>query len=250
MRHHKGSIKQDPQNENQKSLSSQSGWIKLHRRLLEWEWYSDSKTVHLFIHLLLSANHEARRWRGLEIKRGSLITSLAHLSESTGISSQSVKTCLRHLKSTNEITSKSTHHYTVITICNYDTYQINSGKDNQPNNQPNCRTLYNHHSTANYKQKLENGENEEKGRDITAPVQNFELIINGFLTDSFLSKISKQKNVAAEYLKDFVIYWIEKNKKYIPTWYEHKLEPYLIKDFDEYNKDPKTRATLTNEIKH
>jgi len=113
----------------------QSGWVALHRKLIDWQWYRDSETVHLFIHLLLKANHKKTKWRDQVIKRGSLITSRAHLSESTGISEQSVRTILKRLKSTNEITIKSTNEFTVISICNYDIYQFIDSKINQRINQ-------------------------------------------------------------------------------------------------------------------
>lgn len=51
------------------------GWVKLHRKLLEWEWYQDAHMVHLLVHLLLTASHEDRRYKGLTIKRGQVVTS-------------------------------------------------------------------------------------------------------------------------------------------------------------------------------
>jgi hypothetical protein len=108
------------------------GWIKLHRKLVEWQWYKKTNMTHLFIHLVLSANHEDNKWQGIEIKRGQLITGRKSLSEETGISEQSIRTCLHLLKSTNEITIKSTNKYSIITICNYDSYQF---KDNAINQQ-------------------------------------------------------------------------------------------------------------------
>ena len=40
------------------------GWIKLHRKFKEWEWYQDENTKSVFIHLLLDANHKDKKWRG------------------------------------------------------------------------------------------------------------------------------------------------------------------------------------------
>ena len=98
-------------------------FIKLHRELLDWEWFRDSKMVHLFLILLLKANHEDNNWRGIKIKRGQLVTGLHSLSSQSGISTQSIRTCIKRLKSTNEITIKSTNKYSIITICNYNKYQ-------------------------------------------------------------------------------------------------------------------------------
>ena len=38
------------------------GWVKLHRKFLEWEWYDKSETVHLFLHCLLKANHKDKSY--------------------------------------------------------------------------------------------------------------------------------------------------------------------------------------------
>jgi hypothetical protein len=42
-----------------------NGYIKLHRKLVDWEWYTDIPTKTLFIHLLLVANHKPNKWRGM-----------------------------------------------------------------------------------------------------------------------------------------------------------------------------------------
>jgi len=143
----------------------QSGWVALHRKLIDWQWYRDSETVHLFIHLLLKANHKKTKWRDQVIKRGSLITSRAHLSESTGISEQSVRTILKRLKSTNEITIKSTNEFTVISICNYDIYQFIDSKINQRINQRINQSSTNHQPTINHKQQYKEHKELNKERE-------------------------------------------------------------------------------------
>ena len=100
-----------------------NSFIKLYRGMLEWEWFRDSKMVHLYIHLLLKANFVDGRFQGHEVKRGQLITGRNALSKDTGISTQSIRTCLDKLKSTNEITIKSTNDFSLITIVKYDIYQ-------------------------------------------------------------------------------------------------------------------------------
>jgi hypothetical protein len=101
-----------------------NGFIKLHRTLLDWEWYQDSNVVRVFLHLLLRANHTDQKWQGNLIKRGELITSYEHLSQEIGdLSIMQVRTALDKLKLTGEITSQSNNLFTVITIKNYGTYQ-------------------------------------------------------------------------------------------------------------------------------
>lgn len=99
------------------------GFITLHRKMIEWEWFTDINTSHLFMYCLLKANHENKKWRGINIDRGSFITSLEHISKDTGLSVRQVRTALEKLKSTGELTSKTTSQYSIISIKNYNLYQ-------------------------------------------------------------------------------------------------------------------------------
>ena len=112
-----------------------NGFIKLHRKLIEWEWFADSKTFHVFMFLLLNANHTTRKWRGITVKRGQTLTGRIKISEATGISQQSVRTALSNLAKTNEIIIQSTNRFSIITICNYNKYQDTKEPTNQPTNQ-------------------------------------------------------------------------------------------------------------------
>ena len=99
------------------------GFIVLHRQMLEWEWFTDLNACHLFLYCLLRANHEPKKWRGININRGSFITSLEHLSNDTGLTVRQVRTALDKLKSTGELTNETTSQYSIISIKNYNKYQ-------------------------------------------------------------------------------------------------------------------------------
>ena len=108
------------------------GFIKLHRKLLEWEWFDDANTLKLFIYCLCRANWEEGSWHGITYHPGEFITSLPKLSESTKLSLQEVRTALKHLKSTGEITDKGYNKFRIITVNNWDLYQ---GDNRQTNRQ-------------------------------------------------------------------------------------------------------------------
>jgi len=105
-----------------------NGWIKIHRKLLEWEWYDEPNTFRLFIHLLLKANHKPKNYRGVNIETGEVMTGFSLLAEQTGLTVQKVRTALNNLKSTNEITIKSSNKGTVIQIVKYVDYQVVTNK--------------------------------------------------------------------------------------------------------------------------
>lgn len=101
----------------------ENGFIKLHRSMLEWEWWEDINTFRLFVYCLLKANWEPSRFRGHDISRGSFVTGIPTLAKETGLSERQVRTALNHLKSTGEVTDKTTSKFRIITVNNYDKYQ-------------------------------------------------------------------------------------------------------------------------------
>ena len=118
------------------------GWIKIHRGLLDWEWYSDTNCVRLALHLLLKANFQTRRWRGITIERGQLVTSRSMLARETGLSEREVRTAVSKLEKSDFLTSRATSSYTVVTICNYERYQSSDNTE-----RPACGPAYDQEET-------------------------------------------------------------------------------------------------------
>ena len=103
-------------------------YIRLFRKMVNWEWYTDVNTKVLFLHCLLRANWKSGSWKGIQYERGQFITSLNTLATETGLSIKMVRTALSHLIMTGEVTSegqgKGKAQYRIITVLNYDSYQI------------------------------------------------------------------------------------------------------------------------------
>ena len=112
-----------------------TSWIKIFRELLQWEWFQKAEMVQLFIYLLLKANCVDKQWRGITIKRGQIATSNATMRQDLRLSEQQIRTCIKRLISTGEITYKSTNRYVIITICNYNKYQDGGNSINEHNNE-------------------------------------------------------------------------------------------------------------------
>lgn len=121
---------------------SNSGYIKLFRKIVEWEWYGDPNTKAVFLHLLLTANYKKTKYRGVTLKPGQTVIGRKSLAKALGMSEQNIRTSLNHLKSTNEITIKATNRFSVVTIVNWESYQFADDEltneiTNEPhNNQP------------------------------------------------------------------------------------------------------------------
>lgn len=109
---------------------SDAGYIKISRKILNWEWFTDHNTFRMFVYLLLKANWKDTKYMGITIPRGSLATTLPRLSENLGLSIQQSRTALSHIKSTGEITVTKYPKYSVITIKNYERYQTGNSQNN------------------------------------------------------------------------------------------------------------------------
>ena len=205
-------------------MSNQQGWVRLHRQLLEWEWFDEPNVFRLFIYCLLKANHQDRNYKGQLIKRGTFVTSLELLSEETKISVQSVRTSLKRLESTGELTSQRTPKGTVIQVVKYEDYQ----DANTPTNKQltNCQQTTNKQLTTNNNDKNDNNEKEE-------------IIIPSY--DDFKKHAFQKLNDKG--IDNVLLYEFDIKAKY-EQWVENEWK-------DGYNKPILNwKSTLTNQIKY
>ena len=198
------------------------GYIRLYRKFLQWEWYSNVNVKTLFLHCLLKANYKDKNYQGILIKRGTFMTSLDRLHIETGLSVRQIRTALDKLISTNELTSETYTKYRIITVLKYNDYQMN---DNQLDNQ-----VTNKRQTSDKVATTTNKDNKEKKEEKRIYKEYVRL------TEDEYSKLQKKLNGSLDkYLENLNNYIGSKGKKYkshyhtILTW---------------YNKDQKETPTI------
>ena len=140
------------------------GWIKLHRKLLTWQWFTNGNTLRLFIYLILAANHKKGKWQGVDIKPGQIVTGIHQLSIKTGLTERQTRTSLNHLKSTGELAIKTTNKNSIITICNYESYQSLEIKNDKQNDKQKVSQTTNKRQTNDNKQEYKNNNNNKEER--------------------------------------------------------------------------------------
>lgn len=101
------------------------GWIKLHRRLQDWEWYDDHNATRLLIHLLITVNHKPKKWKGITIQPGQIITSWDKLSTEIFLTKRQCRTAMDKLISSNEVTKQMTGVGQRITLVKWEELQQN-----------------------------------------------------------------------------------------------------------------------------
>jgi len=208
-------------------------FIKIHRKILNWEWYDDVNTLSLFIHCLVLANWENKQWHWIEIERWGFITSLLHLSKEVWLTVQQTRTSLDKLKKTKNITIKSTNKYTLVMVLNYDKYQCNENKstnkitnEQQTNNKQITTTkeyknirIYNN---IEFKEFIENEENKQTTSywlllslinlwykpSKNETIDSFRNWVKWIVELHKIDSLDKFKNIC----KEFELYWKTNNK--------------------------------------
>ena len=104
-----------------------NGFISLWRSILNWEWYDDINTTRLYIHLMLTVSFKDDTWHGIEVKRGSRVSSYEVLSKETNLTVKEVRTAIKHLERTGEVARLKYPNFTVFALNNYDKFQDTTG---------------------------------------------------------------------------------------------------------------------------
>lgn len=107
---------------------SGKGFALIHRQLMDSRLYRDSQAVHLWLHLILKANHtdeEVNTDIGMMIvRRGQMITGRPTLVSETFIPDNKVKSLLRTFESKGMINIESKgRKFSLISIVKYDDFQ-------------------------------------------------------------------------------------------------------------------------------
>lgn len=194
------------------------GWIKIHRRITEWEWYQDKNTLLVFLHLLLVANYSPKKWMGTIIEKGETTRSLPTLAQEMQMSIQEIRTTIKKLKSTGEITERKHGKFRLLKIKKYEKYQseYSSSTGTSTVNQQENQQTSNSQSTVN--KNVKNVKNERIKREsvsktkLPTPLgieEKTKMFIES-VKDLFSGMtITREQGVE---IQKFVEYWTEPNK--------------------------------------
>lgn len=213
-------------------------FIKLYRKFENWEWYTDIPTKTLFLHLLLKASYKDSRYRGQELSAGTVVTGLDKLSIETGLSVQQVRTALKKLISTNEVTNETSGLGSLIHLNNWKNYQGVTSDQHASNKQITNDQQTSNKRVTTYKEsnKVINKESnkvisDSKKEETEVSPSSQKKVIKEFFESrgqqqALATQIAKEKNadwnlVLAE-IQNFVDYWQEPSSKGKQRWEDQK----------------------------
>ncbi len=104
------------------------GFVYLHRQFMDSKLYKDSQAVHLWLHLILKANHSDTAVMTdigeMVVGRGQMITGRPTLVSETFIPDNKVRSLLRTFEAKGMIKVESKERkFSLVTICKYDDFQ-------------------------------------------------------------------------------------------------------------------------------
>lgn len=155
-------------------MQGEGGFVKDYRSKLDWEWFTDPKTAHLWEYICLRVNYEPSRFRGIEIRRGEMLESINTISKNTGLSEKNVRTALEHLKSTGEVACKRTRYGLLINAIKYAHFQSQERETGtqtgtQPADEVAMKWQGSGNEVATYKESKEYKEVKKERRERAAP---------------------------------------------------------------------------------
>jgi len=157
------------------------GYIKVYRKILDNFIYLDSEAVHLWLHILLKANHAKKEFlfngKKETLKIGQLILSRDKLSLETNINPSKIYRLLKILEREQLIEQQTNNHFTKITVLNYEKYQNKTYKSEQQNEQPtnNQRTTSEQPVNTNNNDKNDNNDKNVNNKPPTPFKKEFDL---------------------------------------------------------------------------
>lgn len=131
-----------------------SGWICLHRKLMDHWLFDDAEALKVWITMLMEANHAEKKkmFAGdlITIERGQMLTGRVSLSSKTGVSERRVRRVLDLLEKDGMIVRQKSNKYSLITITNYARYQdrVQQESSKRPQSDPHLNNVNNDNNRA------------------------------------------------------------------------------------------------------
>lgn len=201
----------------------------MHRKFLNWEWYKDIPCKILALHYLLSANFEEKKWKGNIVKRGQLIIGLHSLCQDTCLSIQQIRTANKKLCECGFLNIQSTNKYSIITICNYDSYQHYEDSIQQKNNNQSTNEQQTNNNQTTTTKEIKNKRNKEiknkKENNSNELLKKKDAAIAATLTrkeEFYKSLVPFLEKYNSGMIRSFFDYWSEMNKSQTKMRYEQQ----------------------------
>lgn len=197
-----------------------SGYIKLYRKVQDKGWYKDSHYVHLWVHLLMKANHKGAEFmhggKIITLKSGQFVTGRKALSAETGIQESKIERILKLFEECGQIEQQTNSHNRVVTILSWSEYQESEQHVN------NRRTTREQHVNTNKNDKNDKNDNKEKREtDFLNEVKTYTDLYPKEMLNAFFAYWSQWDRSGVKMRWEKEQTW--ETKKRLITWHNRQL---------------------------
>ena len=216
-----------------------TGWIKLHRKILDSPIFQNEKLFKVFAYCLMKASHKEHTQlvgrRVVHLKKGQFVFGRKRASEELRLKESTIRDYVKLLENLGTIDIKSDNKFSVITVVNWSIYQTDEEiSDNKYDN----KSTTNQHQ-INTNKNVKNGENDknEKNEKNVVVGDDFASIYNLYQEniEQVPSPITTEKLTQDidHYGKELVAYAIKKAA--LNNSHNYKFIDYLLKDWRKRN---------------
>ena len=227
-----------------------TGWIKLHRKLLDSPIFQNEKLFKVFAYCLMKASHKEHTQlvgrRVVHLQKGQFVFGRKRASEELRLKESTVRDYVKLLEKLGTIDIKSDNKFSVITVVNWAVYQNDEEISDSKNDKKSTTNQHqmDNKSTSNQQQintnknvkNVENDKNEKNEKNVVVG-DDFATIYNLYQEniEQIPSPITTEKLTQDmdHYGKELVAYAIRKAA--LNNSHNYKFIDYLLKDWRKRN---------------
>jgi len=180
------------------------GYIKLYRKIKENKYWLEPRRfskLEAWLDLLLSASYKDIALvigdRTLNLRAGQFVTSQVKLAQAWGWNRETVNKYLKRFKNDKQIDYKTSNKFTLITICNWHSYQ-NPTKE-KPATEPTAKPATAQHQASTKSATINNEKNEKNIKHLLVMKAQFLELSHRYKNDKILIKAHLLKEGYTEF---------------------------------------------------
>lgn len=197
-----------------------NGWIKIHRKVVECEFFNKPNLSHFWSWCLIKASHKKYTQKvghqEVSLFSGQFIFGRNKACQETGLSERTIRTCISYFKATNRLTIKTTNKFSIITICKWVTYQSQFDVNDQQND----------HQSDHKQEDKEVKNKEEESEDTLLITKNTKKEESPVETQNSVKQQNPVETLKAKFIRIFSDHY--KQMSGFP--YDDKRSDYIIMD--------------------
>jgi hypothetical protein len=157
------------------------GWVSLHRKIVDSRVFANEGLLKVWIYCLCRANHEknyvpittGKGTTEVEVNPGEFIFGRNVAAKELKMNPSTLYKRMQKLEKMENVNIQSNNHYSIVSICNWETYQTNEIQKEQPKEQASNNQVTAKEQPSNTDNNDNNDNNDKKSIPTLPEVQDY-----------------------------------------------------------------------------